>query len=56
MEKLESEAISREEFKKEMNAVCGIKHFWIIMEWLSRQAAYMQSVNMDICMQVFIQM
>ena len=25
--KLESEAISREEFKKEMNAVCGIKHF-----------------------------
>ena len=25
--KLESEAISREEFKKDMNAVCGIKHF-----------------------------
>lgn len=25
--KLESEAISREAFKKEMNAVCGIKHF-----------------------------
>ena len=25
--KLESEAISREEFKKELNAVCGIKHF-----------------------------